>query len=44
MSEYGHRLLFNKEGIAVCPESKQKYILKNGRVEKLENLPKASPL
>jgi len=27
MSEFGHRLIFNKEGIAVCPESKQKYKL-----------------
>lgn len=25
MSEYGHRLNFNKDGIAVCPESKQEY-------------------
>jgi len=39
MSEHGHRLLFNNEGIAICPESKQKYLLKNGVVEKLENLP-----
>ena len=25
VSEYGHRLEFNKEGIAICPESKQEY-------------------
>jgi len=35
MSEYGHRLDFNGEGIAVCPESKDKYLLKNGTVTKL---------
>jgi UDP-2-acetamido-3-amino-2,3-dideoxy-glucuronate N-acetyltransferase len=35
MSEYGHRLDFNDEGIAVCPESKEKYLLQNGTVTKL---------
>jgi UDP-2-acetamido-3-amino-2,3-dideoxy-glucuronate N-acetyltransferase len=35
MSEYGHRLEFNDEGIAVCPESKERYLLKEGRVIKL---------
>jgi UDP-2-acetamido-3-amino-2,3-dideoxy-glucuronate N-acetyltransferase len=35
MSEYGHRLSFNSDGIAECPESKEKYILKNGQVIKL---------
>ncbi|HLO91492.1 MAG TPA: acyltransferase [Lentimicrobium sp.] len=35
MSEYGHRLKFDESGIAVCPESKEKYELKNGRVSKL---------
>ena len=29
MSEYGHRLSFNEKGIAVCPESKEQYLLKN---------------
>jgi len=43
-SENGHRLLFNKEGIAVCPESNQKYLLKNGVVGKLESLPTVSQL
>ena len=33
MSEYGHRLHFNSEGVAVCPESHQKYCLENGKVE-----------
>jgi UDP-2-acetamido-3-amino-2,3-dideoxy-glucuronate N-acetyltransferase len=35
MSEFGHRLEFNKEGIATCPESGEKYLLKNGIVRKL---------
>ncbi len=35
MSEYGHRLQFNEAGIAECPESKEKYELKNGTVTKL---------
>jgi len=34
MSEFGHRLDFNEEGIAVCPESKEKYLLKEGKVTK----------
>lgn len=36
MSEYGHRLNFDGKGIAVCPESGEKYILKNNKVTKLE--------
>jgi len=35
MSEYGHRLEFNQEGIATCSESQEKYILKNNKVYKL---------
>jgi UDP-2-acetamido-3-amino-2,3-dideoxy-glucuronate N-acetyltransferase len=35
MSEYGHRLHFNNEGIAVCPESNDKYQLIDERVVKL---------
>ncbi len=35
MSEYGHKLSFDKEGIAVCEESKEKYKLADGRVTKL---------
>jgi len=34
MSEFGHRLNFDKDGIAVCPESKETYILENGSVRK----------
>jgi UDP-2-acetamido-3-amino-2,3-dideoxy-glucuronate N-acetyltransferase len=35
MSEYGHRLNFNSEGIAECPENKEKYKLDNNRVIKV---------
>jgi UDP-2-acetamido-3-amino-2,3-dideoxy-glucuronate N-acetyltransferase len=35
MSEFGHRLDFNSDGIAVCPESKDKYKLENKRVVKI---------
>lgn len=35
MSEYGHKLLFNEDGYAVCPESNEKYRLKNGNVNRL---------
>ena len=36
MSEYGHRLHFDEKGIAECPESKQRYHLQNGLVQKIE--------
>lgn len=36
MSEYGHRLKFDENGIGICPESKEKYILKNDFVEKIK--------
>ena len=35
MSEFGHRLLFDASGYAVCPESHEKYFLQNGLVTKL---------
>jgi UDP-2-acetamido-3-amino-2,3-dideoxy-glucuronate N-acetyltransferase len=35
MSEYGHKLKFNAEGIAICPESKEEYMLEHGRVRKV---------
>lgn len=35
MSEFGHRLNFDENGIAVCPESGEKYLLKDGVVTKL---------
>ena len=34
MSEYGHRLEFNSVGIAICPESNEKYKLLNQTVKK----------
>lgn len=37
MSEYGHRLAFNAEGIAICPESHEKYKLTNNQVIKLQS-------
>jgi UDP-2-acetamido-3-amino-2,3-dideoxy-glucuronate N-acetyltransferase len=36
MSEYGHRLYFNTQGIATCKESKQQYRLQNNAVNKIE--------
>ncbi len=35
ISEYGHRLQFDKDGIAVCEESKQKYKLDNNKITKI---------
>jgi len=35
VSEYGHRLSFDESGIAICPESQEKYQLKNNKVEKI---------
>jgi len=36
MSEFGHRLTFDKNDVAICLESKEKYHLKNGRVSKIK--------
>lgn len=35
MSEYGHRLKFDENGLAICPESGDKYQLSNGIVHKV---------
>lgn len=35
VSEYGHRLSFNNEDIAICPESSEKYKIENDRVIKI---------
>lgn len=35
MSEFGHRLTFDNNGIAICPESNEKYELKNNQVQKI---------
>jgi UDP-2-acetamido-3-amino-2,3-dideoxy-glucuronate N-acetyltransferase len=37
MSEYGHKLEFDESGIAVCPESGEKYALKDGMVSKIKS-------
>lgn len=35
VGEYGHRLDFNQDGIAICKESKDKYQLVNNKVSKI---------
>jgi UDP-2-acetamido-3-amino-2,3-dideoxy-glucuronate N-acetyltransferase len=35
MSEYGHKLEFDSQGLASCPESNEQYKLENGKVSKL---------
>lgn len=35
VSEYGHRLTFDKDGLATCPETNQKYKLENNQVTKM---------
>jgi len=36
MSEYGHKLKFNENNIAVCPESNQEYKLENNTVKRIK--------
>ncbi|MEP7196299.1 MAG: acyltransferase [Saprospiraceae bacterium] len=36
MSEYGHKLKFNNEGLATCEESGEQYQLSNGKVNKIQ--------
>jgi UDP-2-acetamido-3-amino-2,3-dideoxy-glucuronate N-acetyltransferase len=36
MSEYGHKLNFDLEKRAICPESGEQYVLRNRKVEKLD--------
>lgn len=36
ISEYGHRLTFDKDGIAFCEESKQKYKLDTNKITKIK--------
>ncbi|MGV6860925.1 MAG: acyltransferase [Putridiphycobacter sp.] len=36
VGEYGHRLEFNQDGIAICPESKQEYKLENNTVKRVK--------
>ena len=35
VSEYGHKLNFDKDGIAICTESGEKYALSNNQVSKI---------
>ena len=35
ISEFGHRLEFDENGFAICLESKEKYRLKDNKVEKI---------
>jgi len=35
MSEFGHKLVFGTDSIAVCPESGERYRLENGSVSKI---------
>lgn len=36
MSEYGHKLQFDDNGYAICPESGEKYRIQDGKVNKVE--------
>jgi UDP-2-acetamido-3-amino-2,3-dideoxy-glucuronate N-acetyltransferase len=36
VGEYGHRLTFNENGIATCPESQQGYSLENSTVNRIK--------
>lgn len=36
MSEYGHRLEFNADGLAICEESNQEYKLENNQVTRIK--------
>ena len=35
MSEYGHKLIFDADGIALCPESGERYEIREGKVLKI---------
>lgn len=36
MSEYGHKLDFDANGLAICPESGEEYRLENGKVNRIK--------
>ena len=38
VSEYGHTLIFDEQGRAVCPESGQQYWLEQNKLVKIENV------
>jgi UDP-2-acetamido-3-amino-2,3-dideoxy-glucuronate N-acetyltransferase len=35
MSEFGHRLIFDENGLAICMESGEKYVIKEKQVKKV---------
>jgi UDP-2-acetamido-3-amino-2,3-dideoxy-glucuronate N-acetyltransferase len=35
MSEFGHKLIFDEKGFAICPESEERYRLEHGIVSKI---------
>jgi UDP-2-acetamido-3-amino-2,3-dideoxy-glucuronate N-acetyltransferase len=35
ISEFGHKLIFDSNGFAFCPESRERYLLENGIVSKI---------
>jgi len=35
MSEFGHKLIFDDKGFAICPESEDRYRLEHGNVSKI---------
>lgn len=35
VSEFGHKLQFDEKGVAVCPESGERYCLEDGKVSKI---------
>jgi UDP-2-acetamido-3-amino-2,3-dideoxy-glucuronate N-acetyltransferase len=35
MSEFGHKLIFDEKGFAICPESEERYRLEHGNVSKI---------
>jgi UDP-2-acetamido-3-amino-2,3-dideoxy-glucuronate N-acetyltransferase len=35
MSEFGHKLIFDKSGVASCPESGERYRIEDGKVSKI---------
>jgi UDP-2-acetamido-3-amino-2,3-dideoxy-glucuronate N-acetyltransferase len=36
VSEHGHKLVFNEQGSAICPETQQEYVLAGGRVKRVK--------
>lgn len=36
VSEYGHRLSFNENGLGICPETEQEYKLKNNTITRIK--------